>query len=45
MTHIAGPSASRHVQRQAKFPALHLGDDGLEGILNQHSHAAKLHDH
>lgn len=34
-----------HAAAVAKFPALHLGDDGLEGILNQHSHAAKLHDH
>ena len=33
-----------HAAAVAKFPALHLGDDGLEGILNQHSYAAKLHD-
>ena len=33
-----------HAAAVAKFPALHLGDDGLEGILNQHSYAAKLHE-
>ncbi len=28
----------------AKFPKLHLGDDGLEGIINQHSHSTKLYE-
>ena len=27
----------------AKFPKLRLGDDGLEGIISQHTHHTKLH--
>jgi hypothetical protein len=32
-----------HASAVEKFPKLHLGDDGLEGIINMHSHSAKLH--
>ena len=33
-----------HAAAFSKFPTLHLGDDGLGGILSLHSHSAKLHD-
>jgi hypothetical protein len=32
-----------HAAAVAKFPKLHLGDDGLEGIMSMHSHSGKLH--
>lgn len=32
-----------HPAAVAKFPSLHSGDDGLEGIISQHTHSAKLH--
>jgi hypothetical protein len=33
-----------HAAVVAKFPALHLGDDGLEGIIGQHSYTARRAD-
>jgi len=33
-----------HAAAVAKFPALHLGDDGLGGIMSQHSHGVRLHE-
>ena len=31
-----------HAAAVAKYPALHLGDDGLGGILHQHTHKVRL---
>ena len=31
-----------HAAAVAKFPDLHLGDDGLGGIISQHSGGARL---
>lgn len=33
-----------HAAAVTKFPKLLLGDDGLEGIISQHSHSVKLHE-
>ncbi len=33
-----------HAAAVAKFPDLRLGDDGLGGIINQHSGGARLHE-
>lgn len=32
-----------HAAAVARFPKLHLGDDGLEGILSMHSHSSEPH--
>lgn len=32
-----------HAAAVARFPKLHLGDDGLEGIISMHSHSSKPH--